>query len=261
MELMQMEKFVAVVEERGVQKAADRVGRTQPAVSLSIAKLEREFGTPLLDRRRGRIDGRRLTSAGDVLYEYASRILSLRKEALAALEVETAATPGRLAIGLSESKSFTWVSQRTATFGRKCPGVRVEISCDDSDQLLLDLACRKIDLALLLAQPARNIVTTDLVVTQVGCGAGRMLWLVQCRVGRSHAVRMFEEILHSRKQGAKRVENRARLEKAGLDRTQRPLLPKSRSQLSRCRRVLLGSDVQCSSKIPKSCNGGKGRQL
>jgi len=231
MELMQMEMFVAVVEERGVQKAADRVGRTQPAVSLSIAKLEREIGAPLLERVRGRIHGHRLTSAGEVLYEYSSRILSLRKEALTALEVETAASPGRLAIGLSESKSFPWVSQRTGSFGRKHPGVRVEISCDEPDQLLLDLACRKIDLALLPAQPPRNIVTTDLVVTQVDCGGGRMLWLVECRVGRSHAARIFEEMLHCGKQESKRVENRARSAKEGLIRAQGPLLPKSRRQL------------------------------
>ena len=40
MELMQLEMFVAVIEERSVQKAADRVCRTQPAVSIALRKLE-----------------------------------------------------------------------------------------------------------------------------------------------------------------------------------------------------------------------------
>jgi LysR family hydrogen peroxide-inducible transcriptional activator len=52
MELMQLEIFVAVVEERSARKAADRVFRTQPALSIAIGKLEREVGFALLHRSR-----------------------------------------------------------------------------------------------------------------------------------------------------------------------------------------------------------------
>ncbi|MGA7921236.1 MAG: LysR family transcriptional regulator [Candidatus Acidiferrales bacterium] len=52
MELMQLEMFVAVVEERSVGKAAARVHRTQPAVSIAIARLEGEIGVAVLDRSR-----------------------------------------------------------------------------------------------------------------------------------------------------------------------------------------------------------------
>jgi hypothetical protein len=54
MELMQLEMFVKVYEERSFKRAAEKVYRTQPAVSLAIAKLEKEVGGPLLVRRRGR---------------------------------------------------------------------------------------------------------------------------------------------------------------------------------------------------------------
>jgi DNA-binding transcriptional LysR family regulator len=52
MELMQLEMFVAVVEEGSVRAAAERVFRTQPAVSNAVSKLEREFEAPLFDRSK-----------------------------------------------------------------------------------------------------------------------------------------------------------------------------------------------------------------
>jgi len=52
MELMQLEVFVAVVEEGSVRAAAERVFRTQPAVSIAVGKLEREFEAPSFDRSK-----------------------------------------------------------------------------------------------------------------------------------------------------------------------------------------------------------------
>src|SRR5712671_6122249 len=80
MELTQLEMFVAVVEERSFLRAVERVFRTQPAVSIRLRKLEGRIGVPLLDRSHRR--GGRPTPAGEVLYEYASRIIGLRDEGL-----------------------------------------------------------------------------------------------------------------------------------------------------------------------------------
>ena len=83
MEFKQLEMFVAVAEERSVMRGAARVFRTQPAVSMALAKLEREFGSPLFHRSR---ESRfQLTSAGEVLHRYATRMLALRDEAEALL--------------------------------------------------------------------------------------------------------------------------------------------------------------------------------
>ena len=68
---MQLEMFVAVVEEGSVRRAAERVFRTQPAVSTAVRKLEQEFSTPLFDRSK-RYEFR-LTQAGESLYRYAKR--------------------------------------------------------------------------------------------------------------------------------------------------------------------------------------------
>ena len=83
MELMQLEMFVAVIEEGSVHRAADKVCRTQPAVSIALKKLATEVGSPLFHRKH-RFDYQ-LTPTGEILYSYATRLLCLRNEAVAAL--------------------------------------------------------------------------------------------------------------------------------------------------------------------------------
>ncbi len=82
MELAQLETFLAVAEERSFSRAAARLHRTQPAVSQIVAKLEAELGETLLERTSR--DGT-LTDAGEVLQEYARKMLNLRTEAASAL--------------------------------------------------------------------------------------------------------------------------------------------------------------------------------
>jgi len=108
MELMQLEMFVAVVEERSFLGAAERVFRTQPAVSIGLMKLEDKIGVPLLDRSQRR--STRLTPAGEVLYEYATRILGLRDEALTALKKRKRSAK-RLRVGLTNGEEFEWFPQ------------------------------------------------------------------------------------------------------------------------------------------------------
>lgn len=80
---MQLAMFKAAVEERSIQRAADRVGRSQPAVSIALRKLEKELGMRLLDRSKLR--DYRPTQAGQILYDYASKITVLLNEVIALL--------------------------------------------------------------------------------------------------------------------------------------------------------------------------------
>src|ERR671929_237197 len=82
MELGQLEFFLKVIEEGSFSKAAARVYRTQPAVSIAIRRLEEELGAPLLDRSQ---KSPTLTEAGQILHDYARRIIALRDEARAAM--------------------------------------------------------------------------------------------------------------------------------------------------------------------------------
>ncbi len=79
MEFKQLEMLVAAAEERNLVRAAERVLRTQPAVSMALARLEEELGSVLFHRVRGR--GVELTPVGERFCHYARKLLALRDEA------------------------------------------------------------------------------------------------------------------------------------------------------------------------------------
>jgi len=99
MELSQLEVFLAVARERRFSRAADKLFRTQSAVSQTIRKLEEELGEALFDRssREGV-----LTDAGKVLYEYAEKLINLRSEAAESLTELRELQKGKLVIAANE---------------------------------------------------------------------------------------------------------------------------------------------------------------
>jgi DNA-binding transcriptional LysR family regulator len=99
MDLAQLEVFLAVAREGRFSRAAEKLFRTQSAVSQTIHKLEEELGEPLLDRSSR--DGL-LTDAGRVLQEYAERLLNLRNDAQEALVELRELHKGKLAIAANE---------------------------------------------------------------------------------------------------------------------------------------------------------------
>lgn len=99
MDLFALETFMAVAQERSFSRAALRLRRTQPAVSQTIAKLESELGETLFERSAR--DGS-LTDAGEVLREYAQKLLNLRQEATDALGDLRSLHRGRLNLAANE---------------------------------------------------------------------------------------------------------------------------------------------------------------
>src|SRR5919198_837550 len=99
MDTRQLQAFCEVVERRSFSQAAERLGVTQPAVSLQIRSLEKRLGTQLLDRSGRRVEP---TEAGLKLYRSAQRLLQLEEEILAELAEEaTGELDGTFAIGSS----------------------------------------------------------------------------------------------------------------------------------------------------------------
>jgi len=146
MELMQIQMLVAVAEEGSLQKAAARVYRTAPAVSIAISKLEKEIGILLLDRTHGRLF--RLTAAGQVLADYGRRLVSLRDEALAAVEGIRNIDRGHLRIGANQSIGEYLLPQLTRAFQRQYPGVKLKVVIGYSDAILSALKHHELDVAL-----------------------------------------------------------------------------------------------------------------
>lgn len=165
--MAQLEYFTRVVQEKGFSKAASRVFRTQPAVSIAIRRLEEEIGLPLLDR------GQKvpvLTEAGQVVYDYAQRILGLRDEVgQAILDLQNMKT-GRVRVGANESTSLYLLPELILTFRERFPEVKVEIFRQVSSRLPRELLDRKIDFGLMAFEPvdreleAFPVLTDELVL-------------------------------------------------------------------------------------------------
>jgi len=113
MDLQQLETFLAVVEERSFSRAAQRLLRTQPAVSQVIRKLEDELGEPLFERA---LRGGSLTAAGEVLRAYAERLIGLRAEAASAVTPMAAAPIALVRTALRRCESIV------AILCSVCPG-------------------------------------------------------------------------------------------------------------------------------------------
>lgn len=100
MDLSELNVLLTVARERSFSRAAQKLFRTQPAVSIAIRKLEDEIGEPLF--ARGARSGQ-LTDAGRLLAEYAERILNLRDEIRRAVDDLRAGGRGELSLGVNES--------------------------------------------------------------------------------------------------------------------------------------------------------------
>ena len=100
MDLAELNVFLTVARERSFSRAAQKLFRTQPAVSIAIRKLEESVGEPLFTRgaRAGQ-----LTDAGKLLATYAERMLNLREEINRAMEDLRSGGQGELSLGVNES--------------------------------------------------------------------------------------------------------------------------------------------------------------
>ena len=117
MDLASLQVFLMVARERSFSRAAERLYRTQPAVSIAVRKLEDWVGQPLLVRGTG---AGKLTEAGELLVEYAERMLNLRSEARRSIEDLAGLRRGRLSLGVNES-SIHALLPALARFRRKWP--------------------------------------------------------------------------------------------------------------------------------------------
>ncbi len=123
MDLGQLEVFLAVAREGKFSRAAEKLHRTQSAVSQSIHKLEQDVGESLFDRSSR--DGL-LTDAGRVLQEYAERLLNLRDDASGALLELREVRRGKLSIAANEFTAL-YLLPVLADFRRLHPMIRIMV--------------------------------------------------------------------------------------------------------------------------------------
>ena len=139
-----MRSFLAVADTGTVTAAADRLGRTQSAVSLQIKRLEDSLGHALFHRLARGVS---LTPRGEQLVPYARRVTAALEEAAIALRQRPLVGPVR--IGLPDEYSGTVLPRVLAAFDARHEGVQVTVTVDHTEGLLRALETDQLDLAVI----------------------------------------------------------------------------------------------------------------
>lgn len=141
--------FVTVVEAASFTRAAEVLGRTQPAISLQIRRLEDRLRSPLLDRGG---KGVALTTEGASLLPHARRLLRLNDEIVSSLgegDLE-----GEVRFGAPEDVATMHLPGILGAFARSHPRIRLAVTCDYTANLLDQMSRGMLDLALIKREPA-----------------------------------------------------------------------------------------------------------
>lgn len=149
MELTQLETFLAVAEEHSFSRAAQRLSRTQPAVSQVIRKLEASLGETLFDRAAR--DGS-LTAAGVLLRDYALRLLALRREATSALGELKSLERGQLQLAANEYTCM-YLLPAIDAFRREFPHVNVTVHRMLASRIPEELNLRTFEIGVVSFRP------------------------------------------------------------------------------------------------------------
>jgi DNA-binding transcriptional LysR family regulator len=150
MELTQLETFLAVAEERSFSRAAQRLNRTQPAVSQVIRKLEESLGELLFDRAAR--DGS-LTAAGTLLRDYALRLLALRREATSALGELKSLERGHLNLAANEYTCM-YLLPAIDAFRRAFPQINVTVHRTLASRIPEELNLRTFEIGVVSFRPS-----------------------------------------------------------------------------------------------------------
>jgi DNA-binding transcriptional LysR family regulator len=150
MELYSLQVFLTVVTEKSFSRAAEKLLRTQPAVSLALQRMEQELGEKLIDR-----SGKELTptDAGRVVLDYARRFSSLQQaldNSLAELRDNSA---GRLTIGANESTAL-YLLRHIERYRDLYPKIKVQIRRSLSSKLPGELLDGNLEMGVISYDPA-----------------------------------------------------------------------------------------------------------
>ncbi len=146
-----LQVFHAVAKHRSFTRAADALFMTQPAVTFQIRQLEEQYSTRLFERRHGSID---LTPAGELVLEYAERILGLSDEMDTRVAELTGEMRGPLLVGASTTIAEFMLPRVLGEFNALYPQVRARLIVANSESIENRVAEHSLDVGLIEA-PAR----------------------------------------------------------------------------------------------------------
>jgi len=159
MELYALEVFLTVATEKSFSRAAQKLYRTQPAISLALQRLEQELGEKLIDRSPKEFA---LTDAGRTVLEYARRFISLRQEldnSLAELRDNSA---GRLTIGANESTTL-YLLRHIERYREMYPKVKVTVRRSLSSKIPGELLDGNLELGVISYAPTDERIQSQVI--------------------------------------------------------------------------------------------------
>src|SRR5271163_4730978 len=139
----QLRSFLAIVDCGSFTRAAERVHKTQSAVSMHVRRLEEQLGCALFVKH-GR--GARLTADGERLIEFARRIVQVEAGALAALSRK--GLRGAVRLGMPDDYAESFLAEILSRFNRRHPFVEVSVVCESSLELAAQVSAGALELAL-----------------------------------------------------------------------------------------------------------------
>src|SRR5215469_9928305 len=145
MDFDQLTTFLEVAKLGSFSRAGQKLFRSQPAVSAQIRQLEQEYGEHLLNRKGKTVQ---LTAAGEALFEYAQRLLTLRNESLRAVADQASTPRGTLAIGANEATCLYVLPDILAEYHRGYPAVQISIYRNFSHKVVQKVEDGSIDVGI-----------------------------------------------------------------------------------------------------------------
>jgi len=155
MDYDQLNSFLEVAKLQSFSLAAEKLFRTQPAISAQIRLVEQECGEKLFDRSGKKV---MLTPAGEILHRYATQMLNLHREALQSIAELNQTPRGKLYIGANEATCLYVLPKTFAKFKQLYPLVQISIYRNFSHKILQKVHEGAVDLGIVtLPQNADNM--------------------------------------------------------------------------------------------------------
>jgi|SRR6185312_3993303 len=161
MELSTLRVFMTVASERSFSRAAEKLERTQPAVSLALQRLEAELGEKLLDRSAKDVV---LTDAGRTVLEYARRFQNLESELENSIAELRDHSAGRLVIGANESTGL-YLLRHIQRYRRMFPKVQVQVRRSFSSRIPAEIVDGNLELGVISYQPRDDRLQSRVIFT------------------------------------------------------------------------------------------------
>ncbi|HJW43694.1 MAG TPA: LysR family transcriptional regulator [Geothrix sp.] len=161
MDLGQLETFLVVAREKSFSRAAERLFRTQPAVSLALKRLEEDLGETLFDRTT---KGGTLTDAGTTLLPLAQRMLDLRKQITDTFGALKGLQQGRLNIGANESVSEFLLPGVLLAYQQAHPAIRIQAYRQSSERIPAEVLERRLDVGFVSYDPMHPELVSEVIL-------------------------------------------------------------------------------------------------